>query len=143
MSTQGCHSPVGTTAHGRTGSPTQSQTELPELRFPSIADPSPAAPSQHKHDIHKFRTITKLAEDNWVSFKFEARAALEERALWEVTTEDLKPDKKVSPDAYRIWKDQDISAKAQIIQNLTKDVQPLLFDCESAYDVWKALQDEY
>ncbi len=40
-------------------------------------------------------------------------------------------------------KDQDTSARAQIIQNITADVQPLVFDCIDAASTWKALLDEY
>jgi len=96
---------------------------------------------QPKHDIHKFRAVTHLTDDNWITHKFEQEAALEERGLLDVVegkeVEPLDTDKK------RLWKDKDISAKAQIIQNLTKEVQPIVYDCKTSAEAWKALKDEF
>jgi hypothetical protein len=83
-------------------------------------------------------------EDNWVQFKFEINAALDKRVLKEVVEETEKePDKKKDIDSWKLWHDKDVSAKAQIIQNLSKEVQPIIFDCKTSTEVWQALRDEY
>jgi transposase InsO family protein len=101
--------------------------------------------SQPKHDIHKFRSVTHLTDQNWVTHKFEQIAALEERGLYEVVTgEEKMPNKSLEPEAYRLWKDKDVSAKAQIIQNLSKEVQPIVYEFSTtSAEVWKALRNEY
>ena len=69
--------------------------------------------------------------------KFEQVAALEERGLYEVVLgKEKMPDQTLDPDEYRLWKDKDTSAKAQLIQNLSKEVQPIVFDCSSSAGVW-------
>src|ERR1700744_2552763 len=106
-----------------------------------------AAPTQMKHDIHKFRKVTHLTDENWITFKFEIKAALQERGLWEVvdgTTDEKKgPNQSKGPDGFRRWKDQNASARAQIIQNLSPEVQPIVHDADTSADVWQALKDEY
>jgi hypothetical protein len=97
-----------------------------------------------KHDVHKFRPVTHLTDDNWVQHKFEQVAALEERGLYDVVTgNDAKPDEKLELEEFRLWKDKDVSAKAQIIQNLSREVQPIVFGCSTSKEVWQALRDEY
>jgi hypothetical protein len=127
-----------------------STTNPPTIIPANIPPPNTTAPStvmirnQPKHDIHKFRSVTHLTDDNWVTHKFEQIAALEERGLFAVVTgEEKEPDKKVDPDLHRLWRDKDVSAKAQIIQNLSKEVQPIVYDCSTAAEVWKALRDEF
>ena len=41
--------------------------------------PDPPALAQMKHNIHKFRNVTKLTTENWVVHKFEQIAALRDR----------------------------------------------------------------
>jgi hypothetical protein len=99
---------------------------------------------QPKHDIHKFRSVTHLTDENWVTHKFEQIAALEERGLYAVVMgEEKMPDKSLEPVAYQLWKDKDVSAKAQIIQNLSKEVQPNVYDCATSAEAWTALRNEY
>jgi hypothetical protein len=89
-----------------------------------------------KHDVHKFRKVTHLMEDNWVQFKFEINAALDERALKEeVEGKESEPNKIKEIEKWNLWHDKDVSAKAQIIQNLSKEVQPIVFDCKSSAEV--------
>ena len=96
---------------------------------------------QPKHDIHKFRAVTHLTDDNWITHKFEQEAALEECGLLDVVEgKEIEPS---DTDKKRLWKDKDISAKAQIIQNLTKEVQPIVYNCKMSAEAWKALKDEY
>jgi len=106
--------------------------------------PTVTTSSPPKHDIHKFRAVTHLTDDNWVTHKFEQVAALEERGLYEVVTGDEgMPDKEKDPSAYRLWKDKDVSAKVQIIQNLSKEVQPIAHDYTTSAEVWRALRNEF
>jgi hypothetical protein len=99
---------------------------------------------QPKHDVHKFRAVSKLTDENWVNHKFEQIAALEECGLLQVVDgTSIAPDPKADATGYLKWKDKDVSAKAQIIQNLSKDVQPIVYDCKTAFDVWKVLKNEF
>jgi transposase InsO family protein len=105
---------------------------------------TPQTRTTPKHDIHKFRTVTHLTDDNWVQHKFEQIAALEERGLYNVVLgKEEKPDEELDPEAFKLWKDKDVSAKAQIIQNLSREVQPIVFNCNTSKEVWQALRDEY
>jgi hypothetical protein len=100
--------------------------------------------STAKHDIHKFRTVTKLTDENWIEFKFEIIAALAERDLLDVVTGKFaKPNDVSDPKLYAIWNDKDVSANAQLIQNISKDVQPIVYDCKTSAEVWSALKDEF
>src|ERR1700742_1570052 len=96
--------------------------------------------SKFKHNIHKFRSISPLKDDNWITWKFEFIAALGERGLKDVVLEDRMPDRDDDPDAYLYWQDQDESARVQIIQNLCPEVQPLVYDCANAHKMWEALR---
>src|ERR1700754_5216229 len=99
---------------------------------------------QAKHDIHKFRSVTHLTLENWVTHKFEQTAALRERGLFDVVEGKLaEPDQKSDPVAYRTWEDKDVSARAQIIQNLSSKVQPIVYETTTAAQAWKALKDEF
>jgi hypothetical protein len=89
-----------------------------------------------KHDVHKFCSVTKLTDENWVTHKFEQEAALQERGLYEVVNgDDKEPDKSKDPTAYKAWRDKDVSAKVQIIQNLSKEVQPIVYGCNTSVRV--------
>jgi hypothetical protein len=99
--------------------------------------------SKLKHNIHKIRTISPLKDDNWVTWKFEFIAALGERGLKEVVLEDCMPDRNADAAAFLIWQDQDESARAQIIHNLSPEVQPLVYDCANSHEMWEALRKEY
>jgi hypothetical protein len=99
---------------------------------------------QPKHDIHKFCAVTHLTDENWVTHKFEQLAAFKECGLEEVATSIEKElGIKTNPVRWRLWKDKDISAQAQIIQNLSKEVQPNVFDTKTVAEAWQALKDEY
>jgi len=110
---------------------------------PAVPPPPPSSIfSQLKHDIHKFHSITSLTDENWVQFKFELLAALEEHGLYDVVNGDIAEPIQSDP-SWRAWKDKDISAKAQIIQNVSKDVQPTVYNCKTSVEVWNALKDEF
>jgi hypothetical protein len=104
-----------------------------------------------KHDIHKYRDIIKLTEDNWVNWKFSIVAALQERGLWEITLGYIAEIKATTDtsgaitnqDKINLWRDMDTSARTQIIQNLSPGVQVLVLDCEHATDTWYTLLDEF
>ena len=75
--------------------------------------------------------VTSLTDENWVTHKFEQIATLEEHGLYEVVTgKEVEPNSTTDTDKWKLWKDKDVSAKAQIIQNISKEVQPL---CEGYY----------
>jgi hypothetical protein len=62
-----------------------------------------------------------LTDENWVTHKFEQMAAFGERGLTEVATGiEKEPDQKADPTGWKLFKDKDLSARAQIIQNLYK-----------------------
>jgi len=99
---------------------------------------------QPKHEIHEFRPISPLTEDNWIMHKFVQTIMLEERGLYAVVNgEEGAPDKSLHPGDYQLWMDKDISARGQIIRNLSKEVQPIVYGCKTAAEMWKALRDEY
>ena len=76
-----------------------------------------------------------LTDGDWVTHKFEQMAAFGECGLTEVVTNnDYEPDKEVKPTDWRLWKDKDLSARAQITQNLSKEVQPIVFDTKTTHE---------
>ena len=120
---------------------------------PASGNPAPTTSSaqtgtllsitSHKWDVHKFRNITHLTDENWFTHKFEQVTALEERGLWGVTEgTDKEPSNKSTPD-WALWKDMDVSARAQIIQNLSSDTQPLVYGTTTAKEAWQNLKDEF
>jgi hypothetical protein len=123
--------------------PTVNPTNIPlpgNTSYPALM-----VKTQPKHDIHKFCSVTHLTDQNWVMHKFEQIAALEECGLYKVVIgEEKMLDKSLELEAYCLWKDKDLSAKAQIIQNLSKEVQPIVYEFSTtSAEVWKALQNEY
>jgi hypothetical protein len=123
--------------------PTINPTNIP---LPGSASyPTLMVKMQPKHDIHKFHLVTHIMGQNWVMHKFEQIAALEECSLYEVITgEEKMLDRNLEPEAYQLWKDKDVSAKAQIIQNLSKEVQPIVYEFSTtSAEAWKALRNKY
>ena len=97
----------------------------------------------HKWDTHKFRNITHLTDENWFTHKFEQITALEERGLWGITDGiETEPKDKSTAD-WSLWRDKDVSARAQIIQNLSPETQPLVYGTTSAKEAWQSLKDEF
>jgi hypothetical protein len=109
----------------------------------SVPTTTSGSATQPKHDIHKFRSITHLTDSNWVIHKFEQKAALQERDLWDVTTGVVDEPSDKKSDEWRLWHSKDVSAMAQIIQNLSADIQPLVHDAKTSVDAWQALKDEF
>jgi hypothetical protein len=103
----------------------------------------PTVVTQAKHDIHKFRQVTKLTDENWITFKFEMMAALEEQGLLEVVEDTEPKPADWDKSGQRSWKDRDVCAKAQIIQNLSSEIQPIVYGCKTSAAIWKALLDEF
>ena len=103
----------------------------------------PERQAQPKHDIHKFRTVTQLTDQNWIRFKFEILAALDERALKDIFLGNEKEPLQSDITSWSLWHDKDVSARTQIIQNLSEDIQPSVFSCTTSSAVWNTLHEEY
>jgi hypothetical protein len=99
--------------------------------------------AQMKHDIHKFRAVTRLTDSNWVIHKFEQVAAMQERDLWDVVSGVDKEPKDKKSEEWQIWHSKDVSARAQIIQNLSPEIQPAIYETTTSAQAWQALRDDF
>lgn len=81
--------------------------------------------------------VEKLSEDNYATWRVQMKASLIRQGLWCVVVKD-KP--KPEPEN---WQRKDENALAEIILSVNKDLFVLINKCETAYEAWLALEEQY
>lgn len=81
--------------------------------------------------------VEKLSEDNYATWRVQIKSSLIRQRLWSA----IKP--KPTEDVPKNWNDVDEHALAEIILSVNKDLLVLISRCETAYEAWLKLQEQF